>query len=150
MPMIPGDAAGKIVMSERAEIEKLVRDAYAHRAAGNIDGIMNCFGADPVFRLAGDEMLGVLTTEVRGREALHQTMLQLVGAWNWSDYRIDSILVDGNRAVVHSHGTMHFVPTGQKFETETLDLLTIADGRISHFLEFCDTHTMVRTMNFAA
>jgi ketosteroid isomerase-like protein len=137
-------------MSERARIEALLRGIYAQRSAGNMDGIMASFGPDPSFRLAGDEILGVLTTEVKGRDALRQMMQQLVDAWDWTAFEVDSILVDGSRVVVHSKGTMRFVPTGQKFVTETLDLLTLADDKIVDFLQFCDTHMAAKAMGLAA
>lgn len=137
-------------MSDRASVEELVRRAYERRSAGDLDGIMQCFGSDPSFRLAGDEVLGVLTTEVRGQDNLRQAMRQLVEAWDWKDYRIDAILVDGDRIAVHAKGTMLFVPTGQRFDTETLDLLKIADGRIKQFLQFCDTHMAAKAMGLAA
>ena len=46
------------------------------------------------------------------------------------------------KAVVHSSGPMTYTPTGETVEFETLDLLTIADGKIIDFLEFLDTHQL--------
>ncbi|CAM5771740.1 hypothetical protein LMIY3S_03610 [Labrys miyagiensis] len=134
-------------MSTRDEIETMVRQSYVHRCAGDIDGLIGMFGPDPRFRIAGDEILGALSAEVRGRENLLAVMESLTRTWDWSDYRIDTVLVDGNRAVVHGKGTMTYVPKNQKIETETLDLLTIVDGKIAELLEFCDTHMAAKAMD---
>ncbi|GLS17042.1 hypothetical protein GCM10007874_00570 [Labrys miyagiensis] len=134
-------------MSNRDQVEAVVREIYARRCAGDVDGLMAMFGPDPHFRLAGDEILGPLTTEVRGREDLRAILERLTNAWDWRDYRVDTVVVEGNRAVVHSKGTMFYVPKQQSFPTETLDLMTIADGKIADFLQFCDTHMAARAMD---
>ncbi len=137
-------------MSNQGPVEKLLRDIYARRSAGDMEAIMASFGDNPSFRLAGDEILGVLTTEVRGRDALQQMMQQLVETWDWSQYQVDTVLVDGNRAAVHSRGTMRYVPTGQTFKTETLDLITLEGDKITTFVQFLDTHMAARTLGLAA
>ncbi|CAM5771743.1 hypothetical protein LMIY3S_03611 [Labrys miyagiensis] len=137
-------------MNGRAEIEAFLREMYAHRFAGNVESIMAGFGAEPRFRVAGDEVLGVLSTEVRGVDALRAMMQQLVDNWDWSEYQIQSVIVDGDRAVVHGSGPMLFTPTGQRYETETLDLIRLEDGKIVEFLQFLDTHLLARVVGLAA
>lgn len=137
-------------MSDRDAIEAVVRESYNRRRTGDVEAIMAMFGPDPRFRLAGDEILGELTAEVRGKEAFRAMIQQLVDNWDWADYKILSILIEGDSAVVHSTGTMRFVPTGQNYETETLDLLKIADGKIVEFLQFLDTHMLARALGRAA
>ncbi|GLS17041.1 hypothetical protein GCM10007874_00560 [Labrys miyagiensis] len=137
-------------MSDRSLIEAFVHQSYSRRRAGDIEGIMGDFGANPVFRLAGDEILGALTKEIRGREALRQMVQSLVELWDWSEHGIDTILIEGNRIVVHGKGVVRFLPTGERFTTETLDLLTLVDGKISEFVEFCDTHTVAKAMSSLA
>lgn len=137
-------------MSERAQTEAFVRDMYARRFAGNVEAIMAGFSQAAWFRVAGDEVLGMLSTEVRGTEALRGMMQQFVDNWDWSEYRIESVLVDGNRVVVHGKGPMTFRPSNQRYETETLDLITVADGKITGFLQFLDTHLLVRVVGLAA
>jgi ketosteroid isomerase-like protein len=133
-------------MSSRDEIEAVVRESYALRCAGRLDGLMAMFGPDPRFRIAGDVIPGELTKEVRGREELRALLERLIQDWNWNDYRIDTVLVEGNRAVAHGKGTMRYVPNTEDIETETLDVLTISEGKIVDFLEFCDTHMVARTL----
>lgn len=133
-------------MSSRKQIEDIVREFYALRCDGKLDGMMSMFGHDPRFRIAGDNIPGGLTKEVHGLKELRGLLDRLIQDWNWNDYRIDSVLVDGNRAVAHGNGTMHYVPKTKDIETETLDVLTIAEGKIVDFLEFCDTHMVVRTV----
>lgn len=134
-------------MSSRDEIEAIVRKFYAHRCADDLAGMMALFGPDPRFRIAGDGILGELTKEIQGREALRPVLEGLIKDWDWSEYRIGTVLVDGNRAAAHGRGTMRYVRKNEKIPSETLDLLTIVDGRITQFLEFCDTHMAAKAMD---
>ena len=89
-------------------------------------------------------MLSPLTVKVAGGSDVRMVLEKLARDWDWANYRIESILVDGNRAVVHSRGQMRYVPKDELLETETLDLLTIENGKIAEIVQFCDTYAVVR------
>jgi ketosteroid isomerase-like protein len=137
-------------MSGRNDVEAFVRGIYERRKSGDIEGIIAGFAPDAQFRLAGDAALAPLTTAVRSHAPLRGLMEQLVAAWDWSDYRVDAVLVDGNRVAVYGNGTMHYGPGKAPFVTETFDLLTIEGGKIVDFVQFCDTHSAARAMGLGA
>ena len=100
---------------------------------------------DP-FRVVANNRLGELGEERRGHNELLETWRVLFAMWDWTNFPIKSVIIDDSnspvKAVVHSSGPMTYTPTGETVEFETLDLLTIADGKIIDFLEFLDTHQL--------
>ncbi|MDQ0472742.1 nuclear transport factor 2 family protein [Labrys wisconsinensis] len=133
-------------MAKRTLIETMLRTCYAMRRAEDIEGALESFTEDATFRLVGNPGLAPLTKAVTGRDALRAMLTQLARDWDWRDYHITSIMVDGDHAVVHSRGRMRYTPKNAAMETETLDLITIRDGKISDFQQFCDTHMAASLM----
>ncbi|MGH6643981.1 MAG: nuclear transport factor 2 family protein [Bradyrhizobium sp.] len=133
-------------MTERTLIEEMLRTSYALRRNEDIEGTLESFTDDATFRLVGTPMLAPLTRPVTGRAAIREILTQLARDWDWTDYHITSIMVDGDHAVVHSRGKMCYTPKKASIDTETLDLITIRDGKISDFQQFCDTHMAASMM----
>jgi ketosteroid isomerase-like protein len=132
-------------MSNETSARTLLERAYALRRKGDLEGSLQCFAPDASFRLAGSEALGPMTTAVTGHAALRPLLVRLFADWDWSQHDVRAILVDGERAAVHCAGTLVYVPSRKMVTTETFDLLTLRDGRIAEFTEFCDT-SMVASM----
>jgi len=128
-------------ISARAHLER----AYELRRKGDLEGSLACFTPDASFRLAGSEALGPMTSTVQGHAALRPLLVRLFADWDWSQHSVRAILVDGERAAVHCAGSLVFVPSRKTVATETFDLVTLRDGRIAEFTEFCDTF-MVASM----
>jgi ketosteroid isomerase-like protein len=137
-------------MKERNDTERLVREIYARRRSGNIDEIMSAFAPNAQFRLAGGAALLPATALVETHAGLRSTMAQFVADWDWSDYAIEAVIVDGNRAAVYSRGPMRYGAGRQEIETETVDLLTLEGGKIVSFVQFCDTHMLSRVTGLGA
>jgi ketosteroid isomerase-like protein len=132
-------------MTDETSARTFVERAYALRRKGDLEGSLQCFAPDASFRLAGSEALGPMTTAVTGHAALRPLLARLFADWDWSEHRLRAILVDGERAAVHCAGSLVYIPARRTVTTETFDLLTLRDGRIAEFTEFCDTF-MVASM----
>ena len=137
-------------MTKRDDVEAQVRSIYGLRKKGDLEGIMASFTPNARFRMAGHNGLAPLTTPVEGSTKLRELMQQLVSAWDWKDFEIRTVLVDGNRAAVYSAGTMYYGSQRVPVETELFDLLTLEDGKIANFVQFCDTHAAAQAMGVAA
>lgn len=137
-------------MSSRDDVESLVRSIYETRKKGDVEGIMAAFAPHAQFRMAGSSALAPLTTAVQNHAPLRSLMERLVASWDWTDYKVDTVLVDGERVAVYSKGTMHYGPDKYPVTTETFDLLTLEDGKIVDFVQFCDTHAAALAMGVAA
>ncbi len=131
---------------ERGIIERTLRDAYAARKRGDIDSILNLFTDDARFQLAGAYVASPVAVETLGSEQLKSALTLLVSVFEWLEQDIRSILVEGDRAAVHWRGKIRSTVTGEIVDTELVDLVELRDGRISSFIEFCDTALAARLM----
>jgi ketosteroid isomerase-like protein len=132
-------------MSNETSARTILERVYALRRKEDLEGSLQCFTPDASFRLAGSEALGPMTSAVKGHAALRPLLVRLFADWDWSQHNVRAILVDGDRAAVHCAGSLVYRPARKTVATETLDLMTLRDGRIAEFTEFCDTF-MVASM----
>lgn len=126
-------------MADREVLRQLVEQAYAHRASGNLEGVMSAFHPDAVFRLVGDSQLLPLAGEVRSHPNVRQAMIGFIGAFKFIKRDIIAFIVEGDRAAVHSRLTIGYAKKDMTFETELTDLFKFRDGKIIELVEFADT-----------
>lgn len=133
-------------MNERAEIERIIRQAYAARKRNDLEGCLKVFADKPVFRMAGARVASRVATVSTGQVELRETLEKLIQAFEWIDHTIVSIVIDGSRAAVHGRVKLESAATGDVVETDVADFIEIRDGRITSFIEFCDTALAARLM----
>ncbi len=124
---------------DRNEIERVVRSAYASRQSGDLSNCLNAFHTDASFHVLGAAALEPLTLRVQGHSQLRPLLQHMIDVWDWSQFKIDSILIDRDRAVVICKGVITFKPTNTALNTQICDVMRMKDGKIAEFTEFCDT-----------
>lgn len=123
-------------MSERIEIERLLRELYTARVSGDLDAVYACFTLDAVFEIAGASQSSPLSMKATGAERYRPLLAIMVRTFKLRDHRILSMLVDGSRAAVHWRADVHSRITGASISTELVDLVEIRTGRIGSYIEF--------------
>jgi ketosteroid isomerase-like protein len=131
---------------ERTTIERTIKDAYAARKRGDVDSIVKMFTDDAHFQLAGAYVTSPVAVETMSSGDLKAALTALVATFEWLEQDIQSILVEGDKAAVHWRGKIRSTVTGEIVDTELVDLFELKDGRISSFVEFCDTALAARLM----
>ena len=131
---------------ERTTIERTIKDAYAARKRGDVDSIVKMFSEDAHFQLAGAYVASPIAVETMGSGDLKAALTVLVATFEWLEQDIQSILVEGDKAAVHWRGKIRSTVTGEIVDTELVDIFELKDGRISSFVEFCDTALAARLM----
>ena len=126
-------------MMERATIESILKDAYAARLRGDVEGMVRHFADDAVFALAGAREASPVALRCTDCESLRAAMTGLVGAFQFKSHEIVSLVVEGDRAVAHVRVRVRAAATGEEAVTEMADIFTFKNGKIASFLEFCDT-----------
>ena len=126
-------------MTERATIESVLKDAYAARVRGDVEGMVPHFDDDAVFALAGAREASPVALRCTDCESMRAAMAGLVGAFEFKSQEIVALVVDGDRAVAHTRGTVRAAATGEEAVTEMADNFTFKNRKIASFLEFCDT-----------
>lgn len=134
-------------MCEREQLLQVVRDAYAARVLGDVDGVLTCFTKDTVFRLNAAPYNQITAVHAIDGGELRHALAQLIDNYEFSDYEIVDSVVEGDKAAVRSMFTVRARRTGNTAQTEVLDLIEFRDGKICFFAQFFDTafanHLMV-------
>jgi ketosteroid isomerase-like protein len=130
-------SAGKIMT--RAEIEGIIRKLYAARVAGDISAIMPYATPDVEFVLVGDPGASPVAGRLRGADALRPQLEKLFAVFKFHSYEIVSLVVEGSNAAVRARGTLTSTITGITADMEFGDFFTFKDGRVTSFVQFCDT-----------
>jgi ketosteroid isomerase-like protein len=126
-------------MTDRAEIEKLVRDCYAARIRGDVEGAMRFFDANVQFEIVGDPATMPAAGRSIGAHSFRAQLTNLVHTFTFHSHEILSIVIDGSKAAVRARVKLTSTVTGRTVETELADFIEVKDGRIVSFAQFADT-----------
>jgi ketosteroid isomerase-like protein len=132
-------------MTSRADIERILRDAYAARRRGDLDALAGIFAPHARFQMAGSNASPIATL-VEGAEQYRPLLAGMIKTFEILEHDILTMLIDGSKAAVQWRARMRSTVTGETVETDLFDLLEIEDGRITSFYEFCDTALAARMM----
>jgi ketosteroid isomerase-like protein len=133
-------------MSDRASIERLIKDAYAARVANDLNAVMSFFAPDATFQFAGSRAASPAAVRVQGAADLRATFAALIAAFDILDLALLASVIEGNNAAMHWRVKVRHNPTGEIHETELFDLWTIDGGRASSFVQFADTALVASLM----
>jgi len=123
----------------RADIEGIVHAFYETRLQNDVEACLAHFTTNACFRLSGSPAASGIACECRGQEALRPIAEALVNTWIWEAQSFHAILIDGNRVAAHYTLTARFAPTGERLETDLVDLITVEGGKVAALIEFVDT-----------
>ena len=123
-------------MSERAEIEELMRELYANRLRGDLPAVCRSFSEDAEFRIVSAGQASPIAITARGIDEFRPLLELLIKAFRLSDLTILFMSIDGLRAAVYWQANVRSKITGGTVPTEMIDLVEVSEGRIVNFREF--------------
>jgi ketosteroid isomerase-like protein len=126
-------------MTDRKTIEAVIDRCYAARQKGDIETLMAAFDKDGAFGLAGSKEMVAAVGAVKSHQDIRTTMTGLIAAFDFIDRNIVCMVIDGERAAVHSRAKIKYVLSDRTFTTDLLDLFHFKDGKIVELTEFADT-----------
>jgi ketosteroid isomerase-like protein len=132
-------------MTNRTDIERTLRDAYAARQRGDLDVLGQIFAPHARFQMAGSNASPV-AARAEGAEQYRPLLAGMIKTFEVLDHNIVAMLIDGSKAAVQWRAKIRSAVTGQTVETDLFDLIEMEDGRIKSFYEFCDTALAARMM----
>jgi ketosteroid isomerase-like protein len=124
---------------DREEITKVIEQAYEARRTEDMEGILRLFHPDGKFELAGSKDVTAVAGVAKGHQEVRTALVGLIANFEFIQRDIVSILIDGDRASVHSRVKLRFVPKDRTVTTELLDLWKFENGKIVELVEFADT-----------
>jgi ketosteroid isomerase-like protein len=126
-------------MADKAALEAVVREMYAARIRGDVDGILRHTDDDVEFSIAGCAASSAIPCAVHGSQALRDVMGRLISAFEFRNGHVIDMLVEGERAVVRSRVEVRVPGSDEAAETELVDLITFRDGKVLSFRQYADT-----------
>lgn len=120
-------------------VQAVVEDFYRSRLANDPARCVAHFDPQASLRIVGLSDYGTHGPAGKPAKPLLQIYTELAATWEWLSMEIDSLTIQGERAVVHFRLETRFTLTGEVLHTELMDLFTVRHGRIASIVEFVDT-----------
>jgi ketosteroid isomerase-like protein len=130
------DFVGWAAMTDRNEIDGLLRGLYAARLRGDLDGMCKAFADDAVFQIAGAGQVSAVSNRAVGLGEIRPLLAVMIKTFKLRDQVIQDILIDGAKAAAHWRAGVHSRITGTMALTEFVALVETRNGRIASYLEF--------------
>jgi ketosteroid isomerase-like protein len=127
----PGDA-----MTDREQIDGLLRGLYEARLRGDLDAMCKAFADDAVFQIAGAGQVSPVSSRAVGVGEFRPLLAVMIKTFRLRDHVILDMLIDDMKAAVHWRAGVHSRITGAMALTEFVTLAAIRDARITSYLEF--------------
>ena len=123
-------------MTERLQVEELLRDLHAARVAADLERLCELFAREAHLRIAGTSDGKPIAIAASGMAQIRPWLSMLVKSFRMRDYRLLSVAIDGSRAAAHWRVDIDSKITGVSVPTELVDLVETDDGKITSLIEF--------------
>ena len=123
-------------MTNRLEIDRLLRELYAARLAGDLGGVCRLFTNDAKFEIIGTSHMSPTAISAMGLDQIRTWMTLLIKTFQLTDQTILSMIIDDARAAVHWRAKVRSRITGATVLTDLVDLVQIRGGHIASYTEF--------------
>jgi ketosteroid isomerase-like protein len=134
-------------MTDRSEIETLVRGLCAARVAGDMDVLRRGYADHATFRIVGSLAWGALTAPLSGHAKIMARFESMIANFALSDFAILDLFVDGNKAAVRWRATVHRAETKDESTTEIAQFLDVENGQVISLVEFLDTALAMQVLD---
>jgi ketosteroid isomerase-like protein len=123
-------------MTDRLQIEQLVRELHTARLEGNLERLCALYGEEARLRIAGSTDGKPIAIAATGIAEVRPWLSILVKTFRLSQYTLLSLTVDVPRAAAHWRVDIHSKITGVVIPTELVDLIEVRGARIASHTEF--------------
>ena len=122
-------------MTDRDNIEHLLRELHAARIDGQLARMCAVFAEDATFRIAGSSEGKAIALAASGLDEIRPWLAMLVKTFRLSQYEASPSVIEGERAMIHWRAHIHSKITGSVVPTELVDMVEARNGRISSYFE---------------
>ena len=123
-------------MTDRLQIEQLVRELHMARLEGNLDRLCALYADEARLRIAGSTDGKPIAIAAIGIAEIRPWLSILVKTFRLTQYTLLSLSIDVPRAAAHWRVDIHSKITGALVPTELVDLVEVRDGHIASYVEF--------------
>lgn len=123
-------------MTERAAVERIVRELHMARVNGDLAGMCRLFTDDGRFEIAGASADKPISIRAAGLPEFKPWLAMMTKVFKLSDYHLISLVIEGQRAAAHWRVNIFSKVTGVTVPTELVDLMELHEERIRSYNEF--------------
>jgi ketosteroid isomerase-like protein len=123
-------------MTDRLQIEKLVRELHTARLEGDLERLCALYDDQARLRIAGSTDGKPIAIAAIGMAEIRPWLSILVKTFRLTQYTLLSLSIDVPRAAAHWRVDIHSKITGVVVPTELVDLIDVRGGRLSSHIEF--------------
>jgi ketosteroid isomerase-like protein len=144
--IVAGNMTRKIrnLGNQRAATDAVVTALYTERLKNDITALRPVFHPNGVVQLVGEQTNPSIDRAAHHSANVHAFLQTLVDHWRWVERKEHSRVIEGTSACVRYTLTVEFIPTGERVETDLMDMITVKQGLITEFYEFVDTAMVER------
>jgi ketosteroid isomerase-like protein len=117
------------------QIDRLLRELYAARQSGDLDGMCRAFATDAKFQIAGGSENSPIGIKAAGIKEFRPLLALMIKTFKLRGLTIRTMNVEGDEATVRWQANIRSRITGATVPTEMIDLIEVRDGRIVNFNE---------------
>jgi ketosteroid isomerase-like protein len=117
------------------QIDRLLRELYAARQSGDLDGVCRAFATDAKFQIAGGSENSPIGIKAAGIKEFRPLLALMIKTFKLRGLTIRTMNVEGDEATVRWQANIRSRITGATVPTEMIDLIEVRDGRIVNFNE---------------
>lgn len=119
--------------------EETIRAAVEAYDRGNSDRVAELVSSDVCYTINSHPDLGPYRADCRTRAEFFDAVSKIQADWNIDSYKIDDLIVNGNRGAAQIALTITSKHTGRSMDTRLALFLTVKDGQLSAIHEYHDT-----------
>jgi ketosteroid isomerase-like protein len=123
-------------VTERAAVERIVRELHMARVRGDLAGMCRLFADTGRFEIAGASSDKPISIRAQGLAEFKPWLAMMTKVFKLSDYHLISLLIDGSRAAAHWRVNIFSKVTGVTVPTELVDLMELREEHIQTYNEF--------------
>lgn len=123
-------------MTNRLEVERLLRELYAARVAGDLERICRTFTDDAKLEIAGASYSTPIAVRASGLAEIRTWLALLVKTSQLGNQEILSMIIEDASAAVHWRSRIRSRVTGAAVLTDLVDVFQVREGRIASYIEF--------------
>jgi ketosteroid isomerase-like protein len=123
-------------MTNRLEVERLLRELYAARLAGDLERMCRTFTDDAKLEIAGASYAAPIAVRASGLAEIRTWLGLLVKTNQLVNQEILSMIIEDASAAVHWRSKIRSRVTGATVLTDLVDVVQVREGRIASYIEF--------------
>lgn len=123
----------------RSEAENLVKDLYAARMKGDVTEVMRFTDPRIALEILGSNDHSKVPLAIEGADIVRQTLSALSENFEFSNFKILTLLVEGDNIAFHWSIHVRCPKTGKSADSQVMEFWTVKDGKVTSIRQGVDT-----------